>query len=112
MQQIPVSTDANQSFKITLNNQSIKIKLRWQDISGSWFISLYDAQTGDAYIESRRLCPNIFVFSALDTSFSGDIVPFSQSNANDNIGRNDFQTDYGLYYFSPADLAELVDGNV
>lgn len=108
MQQITVTTDANQIFKTVLNNQAVTIKLRWQDVSSTWFISVYNTENNDPYIINKRLNNNVLVFDAFFTEFIGDIIAFSDSTPDENIGRNDFETIYNLYYLTPDEVEILV----
>lgn len=109
MIQLPVSTDKNQLFNITLNNQQVNIELRWQDIGSSWYISIYDYQTNAPFIISHRLLPNRLVFGIKYTSFIGDIFAYNIAFPDVDLPVDGFQNGFGLYYID-ADEKEQVKG--
>lgn len=106
MLQILLSTDANQVFKTNLGGQSVTILMRYQTVSESWFISIYNTVDNSAYVENKRLNPSVFIFGNIFTSFQGDIIALS-NNTNENIGRNDFNDVYGLYYITEDEKTAL-----
>jgi len=108
MQQIFLSTDANQIFKVTLGGQSITILMRFQTVSESWFISIYNTVNNSPYIINKRLTPNYLVFGNILTDFIGDVLAGSVSSPNQNIGRNDFNNTFGLYYLTESEASEYM----
>ena len=114
MEQIFLSTDANQVFKVTLGGQSITLLMRYQNVSESWFISVYNSVNNEPFVINRRLSPVYPVFGQMFTSFIGDFVAGSVSEPSQNIGRNDFNEVFGLYYLSEDEATQyraLLDGN-
>ena len=109
MQEIPITTDAHQIFKVVLNNQQITIELRWQDVSNSWFISLYDSASNNPYLINRRLKGNVLLFNHFLNDFTGDIIAYSTAYPNNNIARDDFNSIYKLYYLTSEEVSELKD---
>lgn len=103
MQQIFLSTDANQFFKVTLGGQSISILMRYQSVSESWFISIYNSVDNIPYVINRRLTPVYLVFGDIFTDFIGDLVAGSVYEPMQDIGRNDFNDVFGLYYLSESE---------
>jgi hypothetical protein len=109
MQQIFLSSDANQIFKVTLGGQSITILMRFQTVSESWFISLYNTVDNTPYVINRRLTPNYLVFGNMFTDFVGDIIAGSVSETFENIGRNDFNNVFGLYYLTESEASDYME---
>jgi hypothetical protein len=107
MKKIKVSTDTNQTFKILLNNQLVRITLAWHDISNAWFISIYDINKNITYMKNKKINNNVFLFDSYYNLFSGDIVAFSTSSPYKNIEKEDFNSIYGLYYLTPAEFNEV-----
>ncbi len=106
MLQIPVSTDAYSTFKILLNNQLVNIDLRWQDISSSWFISVYNPDT--TFIQNKRLVENTYILSKLPLrGFDGAIITISENEQLANLNRNSFSSEFGLYYLTREELNGL-----
>jgi hypothetical protein len=106
MQKIPVSTDAHQIFKTTLNNIVVDIELQWQDASSSWFISVYDDV--NIHIQNKRLNANTFILAQFKLrGFVGGIVAFSSSDTTGQLLRNSFLNDFTLYYLNNDELGEL-----
>jgi hypothetical protein len=109
MQQIFLSTDANQIFKVTLGGQSITLLMRYQTVSDSWFISIYNTVDNTPYVINRRLTPNYLVFGNILTDFVGDILSGSVSDPDQNIGRNDFNSVFGLYYLTESEASDYME---
>ena len=106
MQQIPVTTDAYQTFKTTLDNQLITIDLQWQDGSSSWFISVYNSSK--VFISHKRLNTNTFILAQFQLrGFKGGIIAISDTAPTSTLGRNSFQNNFKLVYASDKDLDEL-----
>jgi hypothetical protein len=106
MQKIPVSTDAYSTFKVLLNDQLVNIDLRWQDISSSWFISIYDQNA--TYIQNKRLVENTYILSKFPLpGFDGAIIAVSQSEPLGRLGRDSFNSEYELYYLTREELNGL-----
>lgn len=106
MQKIPISTDAYSTFKILLNGQLVNIDLRWQDVSSSWFISIYDQN--NTFIQNKRLVENTYILSKFPLrGFDGAIIAVSESNPLVSLDRDSFNSDYELYYLTRDELNGL-----
>ena len=104
MQRITITDDANQVFKTTLGGQVVSISLAWQDVSKSWFFSLFN----DTIIcENRRITPAIFILNYVFTNFSGDFMAISESEPEAEITRNNFLTVYDFYYFTAEEKEQI-----
>jgi len=106
MLQLLLSTDANQTFRTNLNGQSVTIIMRYQTVSESWFFSLYNTVDLEPLVINRRIEPGVLVFGHILKDFSGDFIAVSSSTIA-NIGRNDFNTIYGLYYVTDEEVDQI-----
>jgi hypothetical protein len=106
MQQIPVTTDAYQTFKTILDNQLVTIDLQWQDGSSSWFISVYNSSK--VFISHKRLNTNTFILAQFPLrGVKGGIIAISNTTPNAKLSRDSFQNNFKLIYASEKDLDEL-----
>lgn len=106
MQKIPVSTDAYSTFKVLLNGQLVNIDLRWQDVSSSWFISIYDQN--NTFIQNKRLVENTYILAQFPLrGFDGAIIAVSENSPLNKLTRDSFNSEYGLYYLTRDELNGL-----
>ena len=106
MQIIPIGTDAYITFKTLLGTQLVNIDLRWQDVSSSWFISVYN-QT-QTFIQNKRLVENSFILARFPLrGFEGAIIALSESDPLSRLNRDSFSLDFNLYYLTEDELNEL-----
>jgi hypothetical protein len=104
MQQIPVSTDAFATFKVLLDNQLVNIDLMWQDVSQSWFISVYSSDK--VFIDNKRLVENELILAKFRLrGFKGGLV--ASSFTNEKLDRDSFSKDFSLYYLTEAEINGL-----
>lgn len=108
MQKIPVSTDANQTFKTRLDSQTVSVDLRWQDVGEAWFISVSNADDDIIYVQNKRLNANIFILAQFPLrGFKGGIIAISEKDISDELVRNSFQENFNLYFVTASELNEL-----
>lgn len=95
---INLQGDASQRLSTTLGGQSVIIELWWNDLIGSWFISLKN--TNDTPIcTGRRLSAGNRVFEHVLIDFEGDLVPEPLTTPAQELGRNSWGITHKLVYY-------------
>lgn len=103
MQQITVTSDANQEFTTLLGNVEYKLNIWWSDVAASWYITVFD-NLGNQIISGARLNLGIPVFAGLVTSFVGDIYLSPLADLNAPFDRNAWGNTYELLYLTPDEI--------
>lgn len=88
---LPATSDApHYDFSATLEGKLLTFELRWNERSGSWFLSLFDA-AGAVIFSGRRvvLGTNLLGRSSDERLPPGQLLAFDTSGANLEAGRND-----------------------
>lgn len=106
MQQIVITSDANQEFTTLLNGVQYKINLWWSDVAKRWYISIFDSQ-GNAIVQGSRVMVRFPVIGQLLTDFVGDLYAIPVADETNSIGRNDWGVAYNFYYLTPNEIASI-----
>ena len=106
MQRIPLTNDFTQRFDTVLNNQSISIRVWYQEIGSGWYFSM-SFQGGSDIVTGHRIKTGSPMLSAISSSFIGNIVCIPLSDQLSEPGRNSPWGDtHVIAYLTPDESLE------
>lgn len=97
--QLPVTTNPNQRLLTQIETQPAVIDLRWDDLSGFWYLGVeWQERT---LIRGRRVVPGLRLLPP-GNGWQLAAVPL-QDNAPPGVGRSAWGTTYALLYVADTE---------
>lgn len=76
MQVLPLTNNFAQTFSTSLNNQSVLVRVWYQDISDGWFFSM-EFTSGEKIVSGYRINTGSPILTSISSNFLGNIVCIS-----------------------------------
>lgn len=106
MQILPLTNDYAQIFKTVLNDQSVDIRIWYQDIGGGWFFSM-SFSTGEGVVSGFRINTGSLILKSISSNFLGDFICVPSISKIQEPGKNSpWGNTHSLVYLTPSEYQE------
>lgn len=106
MQTIPLTNDFNQKFTTILGGISVDIRLWYQDIGGSWFVSI-EFTGGAGIVAGHRINTGSPITASYLSGFVGEIICLPTAENNTEPGKDSpWGNTHRLIYITESEAVE------
>lgn len=107
MQILPLTNDFAQVFKTVLSNQTVDIRIWYQDIGDGWFFNM-QFSTGEKIVSGYRINTGSPILKSISSNFIGEILCVPSIEKGEEPGKEQpWGNTHLLVYLTPDEAVEV-----
>lgn len=100
---IDITSTRDQTFKTTLDGETVRIRLYWSDIATSWYMDI-DGISFDMSFKGIRIRPNQYLLDGYAVREIGQLMLLDQGGLSENPTKSGLGDRWILIYFTVEEM--------